>query len=65
MRDLGRTARVLARFGPKLPQMVESLLIRQAEMPPPMPKRRTVPLLWVAIGGVAVLAAGYWLGRLL
>ena len=33
LRDLGRTARVLARFGPKLPRMMEDLLIRQAEMP--------------------------------
>ena len=35
LRDLMQTAQVLARFGPKLPQMVEALLIRQTEEPEP------------------------------
>ena len=39
-RDLGRTARVLARFGPRLPGLVEAALIRQADPPkPPAPVR--------------------------
>lgn len=33
MRDLGKTARVLARFGPKLPGMVEDILTRQNALP--------------------------------
>ncbi len=35
VRDLALTVQVLARFGPKLPQMVEDLLIRQSEEPEP------------------------------
>ena len=65
MRDLGRTARVLARFGPKLPRMMEDLLIRQAAVPQPMPKRTAVPLLWAIVGGAVILAAGLWLGRMI
>jgi ubiquinone biosynthesis protein len=65
LRDLGRTAQVLARFGPRLPKLMEDLLIRQAELQKPLPLRRTVPRIWVA--GVAVLMAlaAFWLGRTL
>ncbi|WP_435256954.1 2-polyprenylphenol 6-hydroxylase [Thioclava sp. FR2] len=62
LRDLAQTARVLARFGPKLPRMVEQALIRQADMPPPVvrPSRlRTVGQAMVL--GVA-LAAAVWVG---
>ena len=63
LRDLGRTARVLARFGPKLPRMMEDLLIRQAVVPQPLPPRRGVPLVWAGVGAVALLALGLWLGQ--
>ncbi len=36
LRDLALTARILGRFGPRLPRMVEAALIRQAELPPPV-----------------------------
>ena len=65
LRDLARTARVVARFGPKLPRMMEDLLIRQAELPAPRSLRRGLPWPWVALGGVALLALGLWLGRML
>ncbi len=53
VRDLARTVQVLARFGPKLPQMVEALLIRQSEQPAPAPKTsRTKVAALVALGGV-------------
>jgi len=35
LRDLALTARVLARFGPKLPQMAEAALLRQTQVPEP------------------------------
>jgi ubiquinone biosynthesis protein len=38
-RDLGQTLQVLARFGPKLPKLVEDALIAQASQPPE-PRRR-------------------------
>lgn len=37
IRDLLRTAQVLGRFGPRLPQLAEALLARQTELPPPPP----------------------------
>ena len=63
MRDLARTAQVLARFGPKLPRLMEDLLIRQAELPQPLPARRALPVIWALLGGAVVLAAGFWLGQ--
>ncbi len=58
LRDLAKTARVLARFGPKLPQMAELALIRQTSpLLPPQRSSRLWPVLWMALGGgVAVLA---------
>lgn len=64
LRDLTQTARVLARFGPKLPRMVEAALIRQAEgAPPAAPRRRWPPAFWLAIGAGLALAAQVALGR--
>jgi ubiquinone biosynthesis protein len=56
--DLAKTARVLARFGPRLPGLVEAALIRQSSAPVP-PKRRkwTERLLW-AVGWAGVGVAG-------
>ncbi len=65
LRDLGRAARVLARFGPKLPRMLEDLLIRQAEVPQPLPTRRGISVVWATLGAVVVLGAGLWLGQML
>ena len=40
LRDLARAARVLTRFGPRLPQLVEAALIRQAAPPATPPTRK-------------------------
>jgi ubiquinone biosynthesis protein len=64
MRDLGRTLRVLSRFGPKLPLLVEAQLIRQAEPARViLPKERN-PVIWM-LAGAGLLAAGLWIGTLL
>jgi ubiquinone biosynthesis protein len=59
LRDLAVTAKVLARFGPKLPQLAEAALIRQTEQPAPPPRpSRLWPLAWMALGaGLAAAAA--------
>jgi len=64
LRDLRRTAVVLARFGPKLPGMIEAALIRQSSPPPaPEPKRRWgAQVLWVGLG-LALGMAGTLLVR--
>jgi ubiquinone biosynthesis protein len=51
MRDLGKTIRVLSRFGPKLPLIAENLLIRQSQEQQPADQKR-------AGGWIAPMAAG-------
>ncbi len=65
LRDLVRTARVLARFSPKLPVVVEAELIRQSSPQPlPAPQSRLRPMGWVILGA-ALTGAGVWIGSLL
>ncbi|MWD27058.1 2-polyprenylphenol 6-hydroxylase [Aquicoccus sp. SCR17] len=59
--DLSATARVMARFGPRLPGLVEAALIAQSTPPPERrrPSRRMVALLLlggVATGGLITMA---------
>ncbi len=64
-RDLGKTAMILARFGPHLPRLAEDALIRLNNPPPePKPQRRIARLSWMALGGVLVGSA-VWLSQLL
>lgn len=50
LRDLGRTVRVLGRFGPRLPGMVEAALTAQAEAPAPVMRKPLHPVWWVLLG---------------
>lgn len=57
-RDLSRTLRILSRFGPKMPQMAEAVLMRQSRLEEP----RTFPdwpdrlrMLAIGAGGTVVL----------
>ncbi len=65
LRDLARTAQVLARFGPKLPRMVESALIARADKPTPLPPRRELRTLAFIASGAALVALGVWIGTLI
>ena len=61
VRDLIQTARVLSRFGPRLPALAEAALIRQAAPPTPEPAKSTLsPIAYVALGAGAT-AAIFWL----
>ena len=63
LRDLAHTARVLGRFGPRLPRLVEAALIRQAEVLPTV-KAEAKLLRWGAVLGLPVVfALGVWLGQ--
>ncbi|SEW41153.1 2-octaprenylphenol hydroxylase [Cognatiyoonia koreensis] len=65
LQDLGKTAMILARFGPQLPRLAEEALIRlNNPPPPPKPQRRIARLSWMALGGVLV-GGGIWIGQLL
>jgi len=60
MKDLVKTAVVLARYGPRLPQMAEAALIRQTNpAPAPKPQRKRARMAWMALGGVIVGAASW------
>ncbi|MDQ2094007.1 2-polyprenylphenol 6-hydroxylase [Rhodalgimonas zhirmunskyi] len=64
LRDGRRTLAVLARFGPRLPGLVEAALIRQSEGPPapPVPKKSwwwVLSMLVGAVIGAAVVELGW------
>lgn len=64
LRDLGKTAQVVARFGPRLPGLVEAALIRQASASDRQVKLNPWwPVIWVAMGGIA--GAGGAIGAML
>ena len=63
LRDLAQTARVLGRFGPRLPQLMEAVLIRQAEAPQPPESRPQLPGWQIAVAALATFAIGLWMGR--
>ena len=64
LRDLSRTAIVLARFGPKLPQMAEAALIRQSETRVSEPRGSRWKAAAYMILGAALVGAGYWAAAL-
>lgn len=59
-RDLARTARVLSRFGPQLPALVEAALIRQRIAVPVVARRVGLHPVWWALAGAAASALGFW-----
>ena len=65
LRDLAHTVQVVSRFGPKLPQLAEELLVRQSNPPPAARKPDwTTPLLWASVGAASATAV-IWLGTVL
>ena len=65
LRDLAMTARILGRFGPRLPRMVEAALIRQAEVPHSTNTNARMIGARAVVAAVVVFALGIWLGKLL
>lgn len=52
VKDMVKTARILARFGPLLPAIAEAALIKQnSPQPLPLPKSRLSGLPWMVFGG--------------
>ena len=62
LRDLRKTAMVLARFGPRLPGLVEAVLIAQGAGPKPLPPARNWRPFLTVLGGIGLLALGIWTG---
>ena len=65
LRDLAQTARVLGRFGPRLPRIVEAALIRQAEVPAPVNTRARPFGLRASLLALVIFGLGIWLGKIL
>ncbi|MBY6090656.1 2-polyprenylphenol 6-hydroxylase [Maritimibacter alkaliphilus] len=57
LRDLAQTAQVMARFGPRLPGLVEQALMKQVSEQTPPPRRRWPGLIAAALTGMAIGAA--------
>lgn len=54
--DLTRAAQILTRFGPRLPQLAEAALIRQAALPPDQSRHRPLRAIgYFSLGGVFAL----------
>ncbi|MEQ9692603.1 2-polyprenylphenol 6-hydroxylase [Shimia sp. SDUM112013] len=53
-KDLVKTARVLARFGPRLPGLVEAALIRQSEGDAPAKKDKRKTVVFSGVSGVVI-----------
>ena len=63
LNDIVKTARVVARFGPKLPQIAEAMLIRQTEEPEKPTRRRWwAPVIWAGVGAGLASAGFWWVG---
>ncbi len=58
--DLMKTARILARFGPRLPELAEAALIRQSEPLPDPPRRPWGPVL----AGAGITLVLVWVASL-
>ncbi len=55
VRDLANTARVVGRFGPRLPQLAEAALIRQSQpKSEPGGESPSARVLWMVLGGLLV-----------
>ncbi len=56
VRDLVRTAKVLARFGPDLPRLAEAVLSRQRQAEPPAPAPSRLRDVMLVLAGAAIAA---------
>ncbi len=63
LRDLAQTARILGRFGPRLPAMVEAALIAQAKGPMPLATGGRRRIVQGAFAAALVLAIGVLIGH--
>jgi len=65
IRDLIKTARVLARFGPKLPEMAEAALVQQSKQAPSEVSGSPWSTLGWVLFGAAITGFGVWISTLI
>jgi ubiquinone biosynthesis protein len=64
IRDLAKTLRVLAKFGPQLPQLAEAALIRQTVQPAPRQAPSSRRSVLLVLTGAALASAVFWIADL-
>ena len=65
VRDLMKTAQVMSRFGPRLPQIIEGYLAAQApKTPEPSTRNLRQKAFYAGIGGVIALVGAFGFGLL-
>ncbi len=64
LRDLAQAAQIMARFGPRLPKLIEDALIAAADKKPPATMR--VSWRWgvFALASIGLVGFGFWLGHI-
>ena len=62
IRDLGKALRVVSRFGPKLPQLVEDLLVQQQASPTESTKTNWRNVTFTVMAGAVLLTIGVGIG---
>lgn len=65
LRDMAQAARIIARFGPRLPKLIEDALIAAADQPKAAPKPLIPARVKWAIGLFGAVGFGFWLGHLI
>ncbi len=65
LRDLGQAAQIMARFGPRLPKLIEDALIAAGSTPVPAPKGGKWRWAVALITLVGSIGFGFWLGQLI
>jgi ubiquinone biosynthesis protein len=63
LRDLGQAAQIIARFGPRLPKLIEDALIAAGNKPRPAPKRSMAKIAIAGLVSVGLVGFGFWLGH--
>ncbi|RWR14462.1 2-polyprenylphenol 6-hydroxylase [Paenirhodobacter populi] len=63
LRDMRRTALVLGHFGPRLPTLLQGLLMRRDEPKQEPPPRSRSATAWLVLAGGALVAVGAMLGQ--
>ena len=63
--DLAKTVKVIARFGPRLPDMAEAALLGRSQPAPRSKARRFWPALGLVCLGAGLMGLGVWIGAAL
>jgi ubiquinone biosynthesis protein len=65
LRDMTQAARIIARFGPRLPKLIEDALIAAADPPKAAPKPLIPSYIKWAAGLFGAVGFGFWLGHII